>query len=74
MVNVDVVEEVVAPMVVVVVVELVDGLEVEVEEYPQLMLWMNLSMLTFRSMLMVCSAQHTFFLYLLRYHSLSSST
>lgn len=71
MVNVDVVEEVVAPMV---VVELVDGLEVEVEEYPQLMLWMNLSMLTFRSMLMVCSAQHTFFLYLLRYHSLSSST
>ena len=43
------------------VVELVDGLEVEVEEY-QLILWMNHSMLTFRCMPTVCSAQHTFFL------------
>ena len=52
------VEEVMVPMVA--VVELVDGLEVEVEEY-QLILWMNHSMLTFRCMPTVCSAQHTFF-------------
>lgn len=57
MLNVDV-EEVMVPMVA--VVELVDGLEVEVEEY-QLILWMNHSMLTFRCMPTVCSAQHTFF-------------
>ena len=54
-------------IIMVVVVELEDRLgvevEVEVEEYQvlALILWMKHSMLTFRCMPTVCSAQHTFF-------------
>ena len=57
MVNVD--EEVNSTMV---VVELEEGVGVEVEEY-QRILWMKHSMLTFRCMPTVCSAQQYFFFF-----------
>jgi hypothetical protein len=59
MVN-EVAEEEVKVTMVVVVVELEDGLEVEVEDY-QLLGLMKHSMLTFRCMPTVCSAQTSFF-------------
>ena len=50
-------------MMVVVEPEVGLGVGVEVEDY-QVILWMKHSMLTFRCMLTVCSAQHTFFFFL----------
>ena len=55
--------------VIMVVVEVEDGLEVEVEveayQFLGLFLWMKHSMLTFRCMPTVRSAQHSFFFSLL---------